>query len=171
MRVQIVGRMPTMAYVVLRPGGRYELRESTATSKGPRSRTLVGFRALTPEVVERAQARATRALSDEAIRVAARRAGAPVERSRAHRAAASLLRELDRGAGPPRSLTRLLARELDASEIGPPTEAQRAAGPWIAASPQERGEVLRDLLLLTDSLPVKTRTPPIQFPVIRTSKP
>ena len=52
-----------MAYLSARPGGRFDIREAHATPKGPRSVTLVSFRgALTPEILERAAARALRPL-------------------------------------------------------------------------------------------------------------
>ena len=45
--------MPTMAYVVERRSGHWEIRESVHTAAGPRARTLATFRMLTDEVLER----------------------------------------------------------------------------------------------------------------------
>jgi hypothetical protein len=67
-----------MAYVVARRGGRFEIRESFHTAKGPRSRTLVGFDALSDDVVAAAARRAQRPFDAEAVIRSARRAGARV---------------------------------------------------------------------------------------------
>ncbi len=67
-----------MAYVVTRPNGRYEVRESLYTSKGPRSRSLAGFEVLTGEVLATAARRATRPFDTGAVIASGRRAGAPV---------------------------------------------------------------------------------------------
>ncbi|HEY2283540.1 MAG TPA: hypothetical protein VGH60_08330 [Solirubrobacteraceae bacterium] len=67
-----------MAYVVARPKGRFEVRESLHTANGPRARSLVGFDVLTDEVVAAAAGRATRPFDAEAVIASGRRAGAPV---------------------------------------------------------------------------------------------
>jgi hypothetical protein len=157
-----------MAYVVKRPGGRFELRESANTPRGPRSRTLASFRELTPEVVQRALERAQVPASAEELRAAARRAGAPVPLERADAAAAALLSELDRGRQPSRRLARALASALDGrGREREATDDERAAAAWLAATPAERGDTLRQLLLLTDSLPAR-REGDLRFPRVRT---
>ena len=50
-----------MAFVVPTSKGSYEIRESSNTAKGPRSRTLVSFRELTDEVIEKAQEKSSQA--------------------------------------------------------------------------------------------------------------
>ena len=67
-----------MAYVVTRPNGRFEIRESVHTEKGPRARSLANFSLLTDEVLTRAAGRATRPFDVGAVLGAARRAGAPM---------------------------------------------------------------------------------------------
>jgi hypothetical protein len=67
-----------MAYVVARPKGRFEVRESLHTPKGPRARSLAGFDVLTDGVLAAAAARSTRPFDAEAVLASARRAGAPV---------------------------------------------------------------------------------------------
>src|ERR1700687_4471424 len=52
----IVVRLPTM-FVVRRPADRWELRESTLTPSGPRSRTLATFRELDDQTIRHATAR------------------------------------------------------------------------------------------------------------------
>jgi hypothetical protein len=151
-----------MAYVVHRPGGRWEVRESRATPEGPRSRTLATFTTLTPEVIERAAARSSRALAPEALRRLAARAGAPVARPPADEAAARLLAELARGNRPSPAIHRVLAKALGDAEG--PGEAEEAVAPWLLATPEERGRALRELLDLTDSFPVRRRPDTLAFP-------
>jgi hypothetical protein len=146
-----------MAYIVPRSTGAWEIRESHSTEAGPRSRTLATFRSLTPEVIERARARSTKLLDADELRRAARRAGAPVAAAASDRAAGDLLSQLAAGHRPRPLLARLLAKALSAEGVQPTGNAESAAA-WIAASPERRGETLRDLLLLVDRLP-RARTP------------
>jgi hypothetical protein len=128
------------------------VRESRSTPLGPRSRTLATFKVLTPEVLERARARSSTTWSPRELRAAARRAGAPVADPDADRAAGELLSELAAGNRPRPVLARLL---LDALQDERPkmSDGARAAARWAAATPRQRGETLRDLLLLADHLP------------------
>jgi hypothetical protein len=66
-----------MTYVVARPNGRFEIRESVHTERGPRARSLANFSLLTDEVLARAAGRATRPFDTGAVLGAAQRAGAP----------------------------------------------------------------------------------------------
>jgi hypothetical protein len=141
-----------MTFVVPRRNGTWELRESSATSAGPRSRTLATFRVLTPDVLGHARARAAHPFDDDAVRRAARRVGASIAPPAADAAAGDLLAELAAGHAPRSALRRLLRDALGAAD-DVPTDAARAAGAWVSASSQQRGEALWDLLLLTDHLP------------------
>jgi hypothetical protein len=67
-----------MAFVVARPKGRFEIRESLHTAAGPRARSLAGFDVLTDEVLAKAARRARRPFDVEAVLASARRAGASV---------------------------------------------------------------------------------------------
>jgi hypothetical protein len=67
-----------MAYVVRRPKGRFEIRESLHTAAGPRARSLAGFAVLTDDVLARAAQRAQRPFDEETVVASGRRAGAPV---------------------------------------------------------------------------------------------
>jgi hypothetical protein len=71
-----------MAYVVARPRGRFEIRESVHTPEGPRARSLASFAVLTDEVLARARERAVRPFDTDAVRASATRAGvaAPLPR-------------------------------------------------------------------------------------------
>lgn len=66
-----------MAYVVARPGGRFEIRESLHTPEGPRARSLAGFEVLTDAVLAKAAQRAQRPFDARAVLASGRRAGAP----------------------------------------------------------------------------------------------
>ena len=161
--------MPTMPYVVRRGADRYELRESSLTPRGPRSRTLASFRELTPEVINHALGRSSSGLSAGDVRRAARRAGAPVAPAPADGAAATLLSELDHQRPPGGRLGLVLEAALaERTPAGaePPSDAERSAAPWLAAGMERRSHALRDLLLLTDALPA-SRTGPLEFPPLR----
>ena len=67
-----------MAYVVARPKGRFEIRESVHTPKGPRARSLANFAQLSDEVLARARRRARRPFDADAVRAAAARAALKV---------------------------------------------------------------------------------------------
>jgi hypothetical protein len=159
-----------MTYVVARPAGRWEIRESRATPAGPRARTLATFRTLSPEVIEHARSRSTSTLDADALRRAARRAGAEVSLSTTNRSAAELLVELDAGRAPRPALRRLLLGALQTEPLGTtPANASdnaRAAARWLTATPELRGETLRDLLLLSDRLPPSRTSATARFPRI-----
>jgi hypothetical protein len=151
-----------MAYVVARPKSAWEIRESRVTPAGPRARTLATFRTLDPEVIERARSRASRPLTADELRKAAHRAGAPVAATVPDRAAGDLLGQIAAGRRPRPVLERLLLDALGAG--GEVSASARAAAAWIDATPQRRGETLRDLLLLTDRLPADKSTGGRRFP-------
>jgi hypothetical protein len=159
-----------MAFVVPTKSGRFELRESINTPKGPRSRTLASFRELDRAVVEKARERASKALDPVELRRAARRAGAPVARSPADMAARELIAELGKGREPHPILRRMLLDLLsdgpaEGGEASASREAEHAVAEWMAARPDERGKALVDLLLLADALPHGGRKgKPLEFP-------
>jgi hypothetical protein len=67
-----------MAYVVARPAGRFEIRESVHTTKGPRARSLANFGILTDQVLAVAAGRAERPFDARAVLASAHRVGAPL---------------------------------------------------------------------------------------------
>jgi hypothetical protein len=158
-----------MAYVVPRPGGAWEIRESRTTPAGPRGRTLATFRTLTPEVVEHARERSSRPLRAQKLREIALRAGAPVAARSPNQAAGELLAELAGGSKPRPALSRLLVDAIDPGVAAPVSDSARAAARWIIASPSARGETLRDLLLLADRLPAGRAPARPGFPRIRSA--
>jgi hypothetical protein len=153
-----------MAFVTSSKGGRYEIRESRSTPAGPRSRTLASFRELDETAIEKAIARAASPLDPAELRRAALRAGAPLAPSGIDRAARELLARLARGEEPSPMLKRLLLDALESPEREPMSDATRAAGEWVDASPGERGEALADLLQLADAVPLRRRPPSSGFP-------
>jgi hypothetical protein len=74
-----------MAYVVARPRGRFEIRESVHTPKGPRARTLANFEQLTDKVLDTARLRASRPFDLDAVRASAEKASASAAARRAAR--------------------------------------------------------------------------------------
>jgi hypothetical protein len=67
-----------MAYVVRRRDGRFEVRESVLTERGPRARSLANFSTLSEDVLARAEHRATRPFDRDAVASSALRRGAAV---------------------------------------------------------------------------------------------
>lgn len=150
-----------MAYVVQRRRGGFEVRESSLTRKGPRSRTLAGFKVLTDDVIARVRSRSSHPPEADALRAAAVRAGAAVAPPSADRAALALLAELASGGDIAPGLRRALVARLQGADD---SDALR----WATATDEERGRTLRDLLLLADRLP-RRRRGPLRFPTRETS--
>lgn len=98
--VGLVGILVGMAYVVARPKGRFEIRESVHTPNGPRARSLANFATLTDDVLKRARRRASRPFDADAVRAAAARLVTrhPAEKQSRHFVEASrrMARSLDR---------------------------------------------------------------------------
>ncbi len=161
-----------MAYVVRGKGKTWELRESRSTAAGPRSRTLATFAELSPDVVARANRRASRPLDPSVVERAARRAGAPVRAKPAERAARELLSELARGQRPRPVIARLVEQALGQSteSLGLSAAAQ-AAGAWAGATYRDRSNALVDLLLLADAIPHAKRADALRFPRIGSVRP
>lgn len=157
-----------MAFIVSKKNGTWEIRESQTTASGPRSTTLATFREFTDDVLAHAQDRAAKPLDHDELRRAALRAGAPVAVPPIDRAAQQLIHELSRGGKPRRGLRRLLASSIDSRDAGL-SDAARAVQEWIGVSPGERGETLRELLLLADALPQSRRPDQIAFPRLDTA--
>jgi hypothetical protein len=167
-----------MAYIVPTKRGTFELRESHATPKGPRSRTLASFRQLDDEVIRKARERASKDLDPERLREAALRSGAPLAEAPADRAARETLRRVANGERLDPLLRRLLLdalepegrREGPAPDPSPPvSDAARAATQWSGASPAARGAALGDLLELADALPFERRPDQLDFPRLRSA--
>src|SRR5262245_61883721 len=118
-----------MAFVVVRPQGRFEIRESQFTAKGPRARTLASFRILTTEVLATASDRAHEYLDERAIRRRCAELGAPIADESAAQDARRLIAALRRGGQVGAPLAALLRRELPAVDDVPDTVD--GASEWI----------------------------------------
>lgn len=159
-----------MAYVVATKPGRFEVRESIHTEKGPRSRTLANFRELTGEVIEKAQARAEKPPTAQELQKAALKAGAPVRGAELDEAARETVRLIARGEHPDPMLRHLLLDALSTEESREPeaqsrlSDAARSASQWIGVRPEERAKTLWELLELADALPIRRRMDAIGFP-------
>jgi hypothetical protein len=159
-----------MAFVVPTQSGRFEIRESQATPKGPRSRTLVSFKELNDQAIQKAQERASKPLDPEDLRRAARKVSAPVARKPVERAARELISELGKGGRLEPHLRHMLLDLLDRGHREGPQpsawhEAAHEVAEWMAATPEEKGRALVDLLLLADALPSAGRVgKPLEFP-------
>jgi hypothetical protein len=135
-----------MAYVVARRNGRFEIRESLHTSKGPRARTLAGFRVLTDDIVAAASRRAQRPFDAEAVIGSGRRAGASLQVT-----TASTRRGSDRFLAGSKSMARILGQ------------------PQAPAARGDAGAALIELLSFADTVrasqPPRTFEP-LAFPVL-----
>jgi hypothetical protein len=133
-----------MAYVVARPKGRFEIRESVHTDKGPRARSLATFKELDDEVLAKARRRASRPFDAEAVRASAERAAGTAPTPRHRRPETRRFVES----------SRRMARSLGAT---PPRAGAR----------RDPGDALMDLLDLVAQVsafgPRRTREP-LRFP-------
>jgi len=160
-----------MAYAVPRADERFELRESAWTPKGPRSKTLATFKQLTPEVISHAVTRSDGVTTRSELVAAAKRAGASMPRPPADESAVRLIGFLAQGESLSPAIERLLRDRLGHTDHQerPPTDSERAAAAWLGRSLAERGEALRELLLLADRLPSPMRSDRLEFPPVGTA--
>ncbi len=135
-----------MASIVARRDGRFEIRESLHTSRGPRSRTLAIFRNLTPEKLDQAVRRAVRPVDPDALRARARVMGIAVVETHPARAARSLLLELRSGRTVPPALAALLHDALACLPRAAPPESVGRVTALLGASEIERGRAVRERL-------------------------
>ncbi len=125
---------------------------------GPRSRTLATFRELDAATIEKVIERAEKAVERDDLIQAALRAGATVAPAPADQAARALLRSLAREEAPNKMHRRLLLNALSGDS--------NSAAEWLGTSQADRGEALRQLLLLSDAIPIRRRPRKIGFPRI-----
>jgi hypothetical protein len=134
-----------MAYVVARPRGRFEIRESVHTPEGSRARSLVGFTELTDQVLAKAGERASRPFDADAVRASAARAGVLTARHRqpemrrfvesSRRMAAALETRPPRAGSardPGDALIDLLDLVAQVSAFGPPRRPEPLRFPLLA---------------------------------------
>jgi len=131
--------------------GRYEIRECINTEKGPRQFTLASFRGvLTPEILDRAEAKARLPFDREQIIARAKTLGVPVGERRRFPEARALLAALHRGGRPSPRLVGLLKRALAPLAAEPVPDHLEDAAHWLGRPESERGRALRGLLRSAD---------------------
>ena len=144
-----------MAYVVARPKGRFEIRESLHTPKGPRARTLANFEQLTDKVLDTARLRASRPFDLDAVRASAEKASASAAARRPGRGHPGGL------ATPRRPEMRRFAessrRMATALETRPPF-------PGSARDPGDALIDLLDLVAQVSAFQAPRRPEPLRFP-------
>jgi hypothetical protein len=164
-----------MAFIVGTKLGRFEIRESHATAKGPRSRTLASFTELNDRVIDAARAKASKPIDPEDLRRSAKKLSAPISAPPAERAARELIAALGKGHGLDPTLRRILLDLLergrrDGRQPSQWHEAAHEVAEWMAATPADKGKALVDLLLLADALPSGGRRgKPLSFPRLDSS--
>jgi hypothetical protein len=140
-----------VAHLALRKGGRVDIRESVLTPAGPRSRTLASFRGtLTPEVLDRAEARAERPFDRARLVERAGELGVPTTARREDRAARQLLAHLRRGGAIDPVLVTLLRGALRRARGARVPEELAELTEWLGVDDARRGEALRGLLRVSD---------------------
>lgn len=104
--------------------------------------------------MDRAESLATRPFDRDALRQRAVARGVPIQRGRAGADAAArmLLGELRRGARLEPALASALRGRLGADPVSPAPGELADVVEWIGASDRERGEALRDVLRLYDTI-------------------
>ncbi len=148
-----------MASLRQRDDGRVEIRETVTTPRGPRSRTLATFRGvLTPEVLDRAAARAVQPFDRDEIAARALEVGLALSSRRGDREARDLLRALRSQIPVDPVLVKLLRSALRGSPEGDPPPQLAELAEWIGASPAQHGQALRGLLRVYDRI-VRSRAP------------
>lgn len=159
----VVGKLPTVAYVTAKPGGRYEIRETRRTPSGPRATTLATFTVLNDEVLEQARSRALGTFDTDFVRRGARRLGAPLDDGEPDRLARQLLTLLAQDRLPSPGLRRALVDALAETRL-PSGENLGDLALWIGASEERRAEALVDLLELADAIPTRRPADELTFP-------
>lgn len=154
-----------MAFVVARPGGRYEIRESESTPAGPRARTLAAFRVLTSDVLSEAGSRARRPFDAAKIRARAGELGVPRRDNIAAATAQRLVAQLRGGDHLPPALVAELRSLLPVDDVDAPDTIGDAVE-WIGRDDETRARVLVDLMDLASNMPQRRRPDRSAFPCI-----
>jgi len=148
-----------MAYLYRRKSGRVEIREARTTARGPRSFTLASFSGpLEPAHLERAEAAARRPFDRARILARARELGVPVAGQGADAEAQALIARLRAGAALDPRLVPLLREQLAGRPAAPLSDELADVAEWLGASDRERGNALRDVLRLYDTI-ARSRAP------------
>lgn len=139
------------------------------TPRGPRSRTLATFRVLSDAVLDHAESRAETRFDRQRLTRRAMERGIPRASDDAATLALRLLAAIERHGPLPEAYAASLRNALTPGGT-PMSDTLGPAGEWIGATPTDRGDALRDLLRMTDRLPVRARGGGRRFPRL-TSRP
>ncbi|MEX0873854.1 MAG: hypothetical protein WD646_13960 [Actinomycetota bacterium] len=156
-----------MASVIERRDGRFEIRESVAGPKGPRSRTLAVFSKLSADLLERADQRATRPFDRTQVLRRAMELEVPWVGPSGLSEARSVLARLADGELPPTFVAAL--RESTASSRVELPDSIPPMLDWVGADDTKRGRALRDLVQLGDVIvrSIKANPKRLAYPPIR----
>ena len=158
-----------MAYIVSRKDGRFEIRESMATPRGPRSRTLATFRRLSDEVLDHAESRARTRFDRRAIRQRAETRGVPQHVADPARRARRLLEDIVQDRPVPSRLIEAIRAQIDLIPRSDAPDTLPPATGWLGATAADHGDALRDLLRVADRIPMRPRPDATPFPRIRSA--
>ena len=149
-----------MAYLVRRPNGTIQIRESVRLPKGPRSRTLASFNnaVLNDRALSEAERKASRPFDRNALIEQAHRLGVVWEAA-TNAAARSLVMSLRKGEHLDPILVGLLKAELAELPAATVKGELSEAADWLGCPDDERGSALRSLLRLEDAA-VQSMGPP-----------
>jgi len=141
-----------MAYLVRRPGGTIQIRESVRTERGPRSTMLASFQNdLDDQVLDQADRKAMRPLDRKDLIAKARAMGVGWSSS-ASIAARQLVKRLRLGRTLDPVLVALVRGNLsDMPETQLPDGLDEATD-WVGATDKERATTLQGLLRLSDAI-------------------
>ena len=141
-----------MAYLVRRPNGTIQIRESVRLPKGPRSRTLASFNneVLNDRALNEAERKASRPFDRNALIEQAHRLGVGWESS-TNAAARALVMSLRKGEHLDPILVGLLKAELAELPAAAVEGELSEAADWLGCPDDERGSALRVLLRLDDA--------------------
>lgn len=144
---------------IRKQGDRFEIRECRSTDDGPRQRILVRFdRILTPEILDDAEALASRPFHRDALIARARARGIPTTEERRCGEARLFVGALRKRPRLRPGLVQLLRDELSRFESRPLPDHLEDAAEWLGASEAARGKALRGLLR-TASRVARSRDP------------
>jgi hypothetical protein len=144
-----------MAYVVARPKGRFEIRESLHTPRGPRARTLANFEQLTDKVLDTARLRASRPFDLDAVRASA-------EKARSVAAAPRPGQGRPGGVSTPRR--RMMRQFVQSSRRMAAALESRPPPPGSTADPGDALIDLLDLVAQVSAFRSPRRPEPLRFP-------
>jgi hypothetical protein len=157
-----------MATIICRRDGRFEIRESVATVRGPRSTTLAIFSELSSDVLKRAGAKADRAFDAAAIKRRAEELGVPWSGPTSVADVRHVLARVAANEVPPAFLAALkkVTSTVEVS-LSPTIEPMLH---WIDKDDDERGRAVFELIELGDVIMRSRgggREGPLRFPILK----